>query len=189
MSEKNIENVTKSDSILAPTFVNHHVLPDINFIECCLINNIYIPKKVINLYISHTITPWLRNLNRGITWKNCLFESIKLTNNSDSDKYKYSGYGIGFDSASEFLLIDGSMGKNVIIFGVYMSSSADIDNKGKNIFGKGPTQGLDDTTLTAEAIYPINFTQPNKRFSLSPHYNGSNSFLFVNATSKQKTLK
>ena len=70
-----------------------------------------------------------------------------------------------------------------------MSSSADIDNKGKNIFGKGPTQGLDDTTLTAEAIYPINFTQPNKIFSLSPHYNGSNSFLFVNATSKQKTLK
>ena len=26
------------------------------------------------------------------------------------------------------------------------------------------TQGLDDTTLTAEAMYPINFTQPNKRF-------------------------
>ena len=181
MSEKNIENVTKSDSILAPPFVNHHVLPDINFIECCLINNIYIPKKVINLYISHTIT-----ITWGITWKNYLFGSVKLTNNSDSDKYKYSGYGIGFDSGSEFLFIDGSMRKNVIIFRVYMSSSADIDNKGKNIFGKGPTQGLDDTTLTAEAIYPINFTQPNKRFPLSPHYDGSNSFLFVNATSKQK---
>ena len=33
-------------------------------------------------------------------------------------------------------------------------------------------------TLTAE--YPINFTQPNKRFVLSLHYNGINSFLFVN---------
>ena len=32
------------------------------------------------------------------------------------------------------------------------------------IFVEGPTQGLDDTTLTAEAIYPIHFTQPNKRF-------------------------
>ena len=33
-----------------------------------------------------------------------------------------------------------------------------IDNKGKNIliFGEGPTQGLDDTTLTAEEEYPIN---------------------------------
>ena len=48
--------------------------------------------------------------------------------------------------------------------------------------GEGPTQGLDDTTLTAEAKYPMNFTQPGKRFVLSLHYNGSNSFLFVNAT-------
>ena len=50
------------------------------------------------------------------------------------------------------------------------------------ILGEGPPQGLDDTTLTAEAKYPMNFTQPGKRFVLSLHYNGSNSFLFVNAT-------
>ena len=50
------------------------------------------------------------------------------------------------------------------------------------ILGKGLAQGLDDTTLTAEAIHPTNFTQPSKRFELSPHYNGSNSFLFGNAT-------
>ena len=37
-------------------------------------------------------------------------------------------------------------------------------------------------TLTAEAKYPINFTQPNKRFVLSLHYNEINNFLFVNAT-------
>ena len=42
--------------------------------------------------------------------------------------------------------------------------------------------GLDDTTLTTEAKYPINFKQPNKRFVLSLHYNRSNSFLFANAT-------
>ena len=47
---------------------------------------------------------------------------------------------------------------------------------------EGPTQGLDDTTLTAEAKYPINFTQSGRRFVLNLHYNGSNSFLFVNAT-------
>ena len=76
------------------------------------------------------------------------------------------------------------MGKNVIIFGADMSSAVHIDNKGKYILilGVEPTQGLDDTTLIAEAIYPINFTQPNKRFVLSLHYNGSNIFLFVNAT-------
>ena len=46
------------------------------------------------------------------------------------------------------------------------------------ILGVGPTQGLDDTTLTAEEKYPIHFTQSRK----SLHYNRNNSFLFVNAT-------
>ena len=65
-----------------------------------------------------------------------------------------------------------------------MSSSVHVDNKRKDILilREGPTQGLDDTTLTAKAKYLINFTQSGKRFVLSPHYNGSNSFLFVNAT-------
>ena len=47
-----------------------------------------------------------------------------------------------------------------------MSASVHFDNKRKNIsiLGEGPTQGLNDTTLTAEAIYSISFTQPNKRF-------------------------
>ena len=50
------------------------------------------------------------------------------------------------------------------------------------ILDEGPTQRLDDATLTAEAKSHINFTQLRKRFVLSSHYNGSNSFLFVNAT-------
>ena len=41
------------------------------------------------------------------------------------------------------------------------------------IFGEGPTQGLDDTSLTVEAKYPINFTQLRKRFVLSLQYKGS----------------
>ena len=75
-------------------------------------------------------------------------------------------------------------GENVIILGGDMSSSAYIDNKNKYflILGERSIQGLDDTNLTAEAKYPTNFTQPRKRFVLSLHYNGSNSFLFVNAT-------
>ena len=52
------------------------------------------------------------------------------------------------------------LGKNVITFGDDMSSSVHIDDKVKVILilGKVPTQGLDDTTLTVEAIYPINLT-------------------------------
>ena len=64
-----------------------------------------------------------------------------------------------------------------------MSSSAHIDNKKKDILvlGKGPTQGLEHT-LTAEKMYSINFTEKNKKFCLSLHYNGANSYLFVNGT-------
>ena len=62
-----------------------------------------------------------------------------------------------------------------------MSSSAHIDNKKENILvlGTGPTQGLEHT-LTAEKMYSINFTVTNKKFCLSLHYNGANSYLFVN---------
>ena len=46
------------------------------------------------------------------------------------------------------------MGKSVIILGADMTSSVHIDNKNKDnlILVEGPTQRLDDTTLTAEAI-------------------------------------
>ena len=68
-----------------------------------------------------------------------------------------------------------------------MSSSVHIDNKRKDILvlGKGLTQGLNGTTLTAEKMYFIfskNFTENNKKFCLSLHYNGANSYLFVNGT-------
>ena len=51
--------------------------------------------------------------------------------------------------------------KNIISFGADMSSSVHINNNGKDILiiTEGPIQGLDDTTLTAEAKYPINITQ------------------------------
>ena len=64
MPEESIEKITKSDSNFAPTFVDHHVLSDINFNGHYLINNnISISKKVINIYISYILNPWLRNLD------------------------------------------------------------------------------------------------------------------------------
>ena len=67
------------------------------------------------------------------------------------------------------------MGKNVSIFGADMSSSVHIGNKNKDILvlGEETTQGLDDTTLTGERKYPINFTQPSTKFVLRLHYNGN----------------
>ena len=62
-----------------------------------------------------------------------------------------------------------------------LAGSVLIDKEKKIILvlGKGPTQGLEHT-LTAEKMYSINFTVTNKKFCLSLHYNGANSYLFVN---------
>ena len=117
----------------------------------------------------YILSPWLRNLNTGFTLFTCFFQSVKLIKNVDPDKYVYTSYGIGFNLRSEFSLPDGSRRENAIIFGADMSSSVHIDNKGKDILllGKGPTQRLEYTTLTAETKYPINFTQSRRRFLLS----------------------
>ena len=79
-------------------------------------------------------------------------------------------------------------GKNVIIFGVDISSSVHVDSKKKDILilGEGPTQGLYDATLTAEKKFPINFTEHNKKLCLSLYYNRENSYLFVNGVEIHK---
>ena len=71
----------------------------------------------VNLYICYELDWWSRDLDADFTLGNGIFRSVKLTTNDDPHKCKYSGYSIGFDSHSEFLLTDGSHGKNFIIFG------------------------------------------------------------------------
>ena len=63
-----------------------------------------------------------------------------------------------------------------------MISPFHVDNKGEKnlILGKEPTQGLGEHSLTAEKKYSINFTEHSKKFCLSLHYNGANSYLFFN---------
>ena len=119
--------------------------------------------------------------------ENCLFGAVKLTKNIDIDECRYSGYGIEFDRKEKFSVING-FSRKCIIFGVNMSSSIHVDNKKKYILvlGEGHTQGLDGTTLTAEKKYSINFTENNKKICLSLHYDGVNSYLFLNGTEIHK---
>ena len=126
-------------------------------------------------------------LGSFFTLVNCLFGAVSLTKNADIDKYKYSRYGIEFDRRASFSLPSGGNGQNVIIFGVVKSSSTKIDNRKKYILilGKGPRQGSEHT-LTAEKMYSINFSKGQTKFCLSLHYNGANSYLFVNGTEIHK---
>ena len=82
----------------------------------------------------------------------------------------------------------GGAGRNVIIFGAGMSSSVHVDNKRKDILilEKGPTQGLGEPLLSAEKMYSINFIKVNTKFCLNLHYNGADSYLFVNGTEIHK---
>ena len=88
-----------------------------------------------------------------------MFGAVNLTKHADIDQYKYSGHAIRFDRQVEFSFGNG-FGRKCIIFGEDLSYSVHVDNKKKDILilGKGPTQGLDGTTLTAEKLYSINFT-------------------------------
>ena len=95
---------------------------------------------IVNIYIVYEISKNI-DISDYRTLENCLFEAVKLTKNADIDKYGYSGYGIGFDRHGSFSFPDTGLGRNVIIFGVDMSSSTKIDNRKNDIpiLRKGPT--------------------------------------------------
>ena len=107
-----------------------------------------------------------------------MFGAASLSKHTDIDQYKCSGYGIGFDGKGEFSF--GSRGD--MSSAVDMSSSSHSNNKINNILvlGKDFTQGKNGATIYAEKLYSINFTENNKKFCLSFHYKGANSYLFVN---------
>ena len=107
--------------------------------------------KIVNIYIVYEIER-SAIISSYPTLENCLFCAVKLTKHVDVDLYKYSGNGIRFDRKG-YYSIGNEIGRNVIIFGVDMSSFPHIDGKEKDILilGKGPTQGLDHT-LTPEKI-------------------------------------
>ena len=69
---------------------------------------------IVNIYIVYELIT--SALKTGITLHNCLFGAVKLTKDADIDKYKYSGYGIGFDSRGDSAHPSGGSGRNGIIF-------------------------------------------------------------------------
>ena len=63
-----------------------------------------------------------------------------------------------------------------------MSSSTHDNNKTRNVLvlGEDFIQGIEGITIYAEKMYSTNFIVDNKKFCLSLHYNGDDSYLFVN---------
>ena len=71
----------------------------------------------MNIYIVYELGASSSH-NNDPTLENCLFSAVTLSKNADIDKYRYSGYGIGFDRTSSFSFPGVEFGQNVLIFGV-----------------------------------------------------------------------
>ena len=139
--------------------------------------------NIINIYIVYLIDPISNSRNTDYIVQNALFGDVKITKNStDTSKHKYKGYGICFDEGGMFSMGNYNNGRIVLIFGVHENSVIHSNNKANSIFIMGDVfvQDINDTTLCAEKKYSQNFTAVNKKFVLSLHYNGDNSYLFVN---------
>ena len=184
MFSESIKAVSTSSNSLTPSLNYYGTKIRVKFTGSFLKQSkiSYTHEKVVNIYIVYELGA-TSSSDSDTTLKNYLFVAVTLTENADIEKYKYSGYGIGFDRRSSFSFPGGGFGQNVLIFGADMSSSIHIDNKKKDILvlGRGPTQGL-ESTLTAEKMYSINFTVTKRKFCFSLYYNGVNSYLFVNDT-------
>ena len=184
LPDEKINSIKTSDYGITPKLNYYGTKTRVEFNGSCLKQDsvTFNHGKVVNIYIVYEISKSI-NISNYPTLKNCLFGAVSLTENANIDRYKYSGYGIEFDRHGSFSFLGIELGRNVIIFGVDMSSSTKIDNRKKDILilGKGPTQWLEHT-LSVEKMYSINFRVTGKKFCLSLHYNGANSYLFVNGT-------
>ena len=153
-------------------------------------NKVIIPdnNNVINIYCVYKVEPISSSRDNTVTVQNALFGAMQITKSADNDKYKYKGYSICFDEGGLFSIGNINNGRNVIIFGVHEKSVIYANNKANNVFVMGDAfiQEINDTTLFAEKMSSRNFTQPSTKFVLSLHYNGDNSYLFVNGKQELK---
>ena len=150
--------------------------------------------NVINIYCVYKIDPIASTRDDTFTVQNALFDTMEITKNADTSKYNYKGYSICFDEGGTFshTIRKGNFdhitnARNVLILGADMSFSTHKINIANNIYVMGElfVQGI-NTTSYAEKRFYRNFTDPGKKFLLSLHYNGDNSYLFVNGTQELK---
>ena len=159
-------------------------------------NKVIIPNNnnAINIYCVYKLDQIASSRDTTFTIQNALFGAMQITKNAtNNSKNNYKGHGVCFDERSQFdhTITEGGFahttnGRNVLIFGADMSFSAHATNRAKHLMGEGLTQGINDTTIYVKKKYYRNFTDPGKKFVLSLHYNGDNSYLFVNGRQELK---
>ena len=195
-SNKNVLNSVQNIKLISPNIKNDGKRLQVFFSGNYFQQDITaIPNNVINIYCVYVLDPIDFSRSNEFTIQNALFGAIEITKNANTSKYKYKGYGICFDESEIFSHVrkEGhfnhtTLARNVIIFGVDMSFSKHANNKVNNIYvmGKDYIQKINDTTIYAEKMFYRNCTDPGKKFILRLHYNGDNSYLFVNGREELK---
>ena len=157
--------------------------------------NISNNNNAINIYCVYKLDPIPSNRDTTFTIQNALFGTMQITKNTDTSKYDYKVYGICFDEGSQFghTITEGGFAhtanaRNVLIFGADMSFSVHATNRANHIYVMGTdfVQGINGTKIYTEKSFYRNFTDPGKKFVLTLHYNGNNSYLFVNGRQDSK---
>ena len=122
-------------------------------------NDVIAGGPIINIHIVYKTSP--KTINSNFVLKIFLFGAFKITNttNSDTDKWQYSSYGIGFDLTGSFTHPDGGNGKNVIISGADSGNFRHATSKIQSVLvlGHGLIQKINDTTIYAVEMYSPNF--------------------------------
>ena len=134
LSNENIAAPSEPNNVLNLSLEYLVIKLKVRFSGSCLKQNAvtYNHGKPVNIYVVYEINKTDNTTKSDPTLENCLYGAVTLTKNEGINKYKYSGYGIGFDRRSRFSFPGGGFGQNVLIFGVHTSSSSHIDNKRKD---------------------------------------------------------
>ena len=132
LSAESVKPPIASDNSVTPELHFYSTKTRVKFKGSCLQQSklSYTHSTIVNIYIVYEGGA-SGTKNNDPTLKNCSFGAVTLTKNADIDKYKYSGYRIGFDRRSSFSFRNGGFGKNILNFGGDNSSSTHIDNKQK----------------------------------------------------------
>ena len=136
MSDEKIYSIKTPNHSISPNLSYYGTKARVEFNGSCLKQDsaTFNHGKVVNVYVVYEISKSI-NFSDYPRLANCLFVAVTLTKNTDIDKYKYSGYEIGFDRHGSFSFPGTGLDRDVITFGVDTSSSTSTRLiLGKNIF-------------------------------------------------------
>ena len=171
-SDEKINSIKTSNYSITPNLNYCDIKTRVEFNRSCLKQDkvTFSHSQLVNIYIAYEISKTI-NISDYPTLEDCLFGAATLTKHADNERYKYSRYGIGVDKHGRFSFPLTELGKNVIAFGVDMTSSTKVDDKKKDILilGKGPAKGLEHTLSVEKKCFQLVLQKHNKNFCLSLH--------------------